>query len=151
MGSSPSRCTSLWMTPQDVAELLLASWVLSGPSDDLPIGQGALDRAVKGALEKGACPPAWGQELHFVDSRAGLRCAELEAVLDAAVSAELAHYVSPSFTTLRPTLSSRVARELLRHHEVSEADVRDWGTLLREALTKAEQDLSRLSSSRDQL
>ncbi len=127
------------MTPQDLAELLLASWVLSGPNDQIPIGQGLLDRALKGAIEKGAFL-AWGQ-LHFVDSRVGLRCAELEGILDAAIAAELAFYVSPSFTTIQPTFGLRVAQALLKRHEVDETDARTWGTLLRTSLVQAKQDL----------
>ena len=66
----------------DTAELLIASWILGGDDDRIPTSPGILDQALEIAVEDEACPPWVRDQLHFVDSRIGLQCVELPALLD---------------------------------------------------------------------
>lgn len=127
---------------QDIAELLLASWVLSHEEADvaepLPATQGLLDRALNQALSEGAFPQSWRQRLHFVDSRVGLKCVELGSVISAAQGATFTSDPNPSYEATQVKVRHWAARALLRRHrEVTEEQVKEWGLLLRRSLADA--------------
>jgi hypothetical protein len=131
---------------QDIAELLLASWVLSDedPADatPLPANQGVLDRALQQAIQNGAFPPSWQKRLHFVDSRVGLKCVELPSIIAVAQSAQFTSDPNPSYETTRSKVRLRAARALLRRHqEISEAQVKSWGEALHKAVADAKRTL----------
>ena len=132
---------------QDIAELLVASWVLSGQDrnapEPLPAPHGILDRALKQAMGAGAFPQEWAQRLHFVDSRVGLKCVELQAVIDVAQQAEFTSEPNPSYKATRVKICNRAARALLRRHgDITEEMATQWGALLHQAVeeTSAAQD-----------
>lgn len=141
---------------QDIAELLVASWVLSGAEgnapEPLPAPHGILDRALQQAMDAGAFPEDWAQRLHFVDSRVGLKCVELQAVIDVAQQAEFTSEPNPSYKATRIKIGSRAARALLRRHgNITEEMAMRWGALLHEAVeqtrTAQDQFLEELSAS----
>ena len=124
---------------QDIAELLIASWILAGDDEPGPLStsHGLLDRALRQALEKGAFPATWRERLHFVDSRTGLQCVELDGVIGAAQRAEFTQEPNPSYRETRIKIGPRAARILLRRQGVQEEDAKNWGRALHEALEAA--------------
>lgn len=132
---------------QDIAELLVASWVLSNdPSspESLPAVQGLLDRALYRAMEKGAYPESWRRRLHFVDARVGLKCVELNSVISAAQVAAFTSDPNPSYEATDMKVGVWAARQLLRRHAgVTEPQVKEWGVQLRTSLEEAKDELKR--------
>ncbi len=126
---------------QDIAELLVASWVLSDEEATprpLPASHGLLDRALQQAILKGGFPSSWADRLHFVDSRVGLQCVELPSVIAVAQRAEFTSEPNPSYKATRIKIGPRAARALLRRHEeVTEEQVKHWGSLLHSAVEEA--------------
>jgi len=115
---------------------VVAAWILGSDEERLPTSHGLLDRALKLAIERGAFP-LWGERLHFVDSRVGLQCIELPALLDWAQRAQLTTAPNPSYRTTQPQVSKRAARAMLRDLGVSEVDARGWGKILAAAVGEA--------------
>ena len=124
---------------QEIAELLVASWVLSHEKSAEPLPPAdVLDRALQNVTEDGAFPDWLRSSLHFVDSRVGLRCVELESVLNAAQRAEFTSDPNPSYSATDLKIGPRAARALLRRHkEVTVEMARDWGTRLQLAINHA--------------
>jgi len=130
---------------QDIAELLVASWVLSRDEDKvdpLPTSHGLLDRALRTAIAGGAFPKDWSKRLHFVDSRIGLQCVELDSIMGTAQRAEFTTEPNPSYETTHITISQSAARALLGRRGISEAEARSWGEVLHRALDDAKATLS---------
>ncbi len=119
---------------QDMAEVLVAAWVLSGHRKDaIPVSRGIFDRALQLAMHEGAFPETWRKLLHFVDARAGLMCVELEEILDAAQRATIVE-PNASYLILHVNILPQTARLLLRRQGISESDAASWGMLLRRGL-----------------
>jgi len=127
----------------DAAQLLVASWLLSGEdvTSSIPSSHGLLDRALQQAVESCAFPEWMRRDLHFTDSRIGLQCVELPSVLDWAQRSELTAAPNPSYQSVQTQISPRVARRLLRQLGISEEDAVVWGKALREGVEKAKNDL----------
>ena len=116
----------------DTTELLIASWILGGDGDRIPTSQGILDRALKVAVEDKTCPPWVRDQLHFVDSRIGLQCVELPALLDWAQRAQLTSAPNPSYQSTQVQISGKAARQMLPDLDVTEKEATEWGRLLRQ-------------------
>ena len=125
----------------DMAQLLVSCWVLSGDDCSIPTSHGLLDRALRSVTADEAFPEWMRHELHFVDSRIGLQCVELPAVLDWAQRAELTSAPNPSYETTHIQVSDRVARQLIRHLGITEEEATTWGRGLRDAIDEAKQKL----------
>ena len=115
----------------DTTEFLVSCWILSGDDEPIPTSQGILDRALQRAVENESCPSWVRNQLHFVDSRIGLQCVELPALLDWAQRAQLTTAPNPSYQSTQVQVSRRVARRMLRDLNVTEGEAENWGTLLR--------------------
>ncbi|HEX9620481.1 MAG TPA: hypothetical protein VF989_10110 [Polyangiaceae bacterium] len=129
---------------QDIAELLVASWVLSQEGEEvepLPTSHSLLDRALDEALKKGAFPKSWQQRLHFVDSRIGLQCVELQAVIEVAQQAEFTSEPNPSYKATHIKVGPRTARALLRRHSIPIDTAKRWGAVLHGAVGTAKATL----------
>jgi len=133
---------------QDIAEVLVSSWVLTAKADEheeldaLPATQqGVLDRALEAAVTAGAFPADWRERLHFVDSRTGLQCVELDAVISAAQRALFTQDPNPSYSETRTKIDPRVARLLLRRYKIKDAQAIEWGEKLREAVAAARETM----------
>jgi len=83
--------------------------------------------------------------LRFTDSRVGIQCVELPAILDWAQSAELTSAPNPSYSVAEIKVSAQAARVLLRRLKVEEEDARHWGMLLKHEVDSAAQT-SRLAA-----
>ena len=116
----------------DATEVLIASWILGGGDARIPTSQGILDRALKIAVRHNACPSSIRAQLHFVDSRIGLRCVELPALLDWAQRAQLTTAPNPSYQSTQVQISHKAAQQILQSLGVSEHEAAQWGTHLRE-------------------
>ena len=126
----------------DATELLIASWILGGGDDRIPTSHGILDRALKVAVEHEACPPSLRAHLHFVDSRIGLRCVELPALLDWAQRAQLTTAPNPSYHSTQVQVTPKAARRILSSLGVTEAEAAKWGAHLRQAVTDVARSMS---------
>ena len=115
----------------DISEILVASWALAGGEDRIPTSHGILDRALKEAVRHEACPPWVRQSLHFVDSRIGLQCVELPALLDWAQRAHLTSTPNPSCQSTQIQISKAAALDLLSDLDVTEENAKLWGRNLR--------------------
>jgi hypothetical protein len=117
----------------NITQLLVSSLILSGISK-IPTSHGLLDRALKAAYDEGAFPDWVRREMHFVDSRIGLQCIELQEILTWAQNAELTTAPNPSYRYADVQISSRAANQLLRRIGVSEDHARQWGAVLQNHL-----------------
>ena len=126
----------------DTTEVLVASWILGDGGDRIPTSHGILDRALKTAFERGAFPPWLREQLHFVDSRIGLQCVELPALLDWAQRAQLTTAPNPSYQSTQVQISSDAAREILSDLDVSEDEAVEWGQLLRQSVDETNSSMS---------
>ena len=119
----------------EATEVLIASWILAGGDDRIPTSHGVLDRALEIAVAHQACPSAIRGQLHFVDSRIGLRCVELPALLDWAQRAQLTTTANPSYDSTQVQISPKAAQQILHSLGVAEQDAVQWGTHLRQTVT----------------
>ena len=126
----------------DTTELLIASWILGGDDDRIPTSHGILDRALKTAVEHEACPHWIRSQLHFVDSRIGLQCVELPAILDWAQRAQLTSAPNPSYHSTQVQISARAARQLLPNLDVTEQAAINWGKALRHAVNEVSNSMT---------
>lgn len=115
----------------DIAEILVASWALAGGEGRIPTSHGILDRALKEAVQHNSCPPWVSGSLHFVDSRIGLQCVELPALLDWAQRAHLTSAPNPSYQSTQIQISRAAAQDLLSGLDVTEHNAKIWGKHLR--------------------
>lgn len=125
---------------QDIAELLVASWVLSADKDVDPLPAstyGVLDRALQQALEHDAFPSDWKTRLHFVCSVTGIQCVELDDIIGAAQRAEFTQEPNPSYRATKIKISPHAANALVRRHEFDADKVRQWGVVLRTSVKDA--------------
>lgn len=122
----------------DIAQLLVACWTLSGKENKIPTSHGLLDRVLEAACNTNKLPEWACKELHFVDSRIGLQCVELPAILDWAQKAELTKAPNPSYKFAEIQVSEWVAKKLLKQLKVSEDNAIKWGRSLRASLDKEE-------------
>lgn len=120
-----------------LAELLVACWVVSGQDARIPSSHGLLDRAIYAALKQGAFPEWLHESLHFVDSRVGLQCVEVPAILDWAQRAQLTTAPNPSYQYTQVQVSSWLAQRLLRTQNVSRENAEQWGQVLRSSMEAA--------------
>ena len=122
--------------PLDTIEVLITSWILAGEGDRdrIPTSHGILDRALRAAIERGAFPSWIREELNFVDSRIGLQCVELPALLNWAQRAQLTTAPNPTYHWTQVQISHSAARRILSEIEVSEEEAIEWGGILREAV-----------------
>ena len=127
----------------DVAELLIASWILGGIDEDdrLPTSHGILDRALELAVSRGAFPPQVRDELHFVDSRVGLRCVELPEILVWAQRALLTTVPNPTYQSTQIQISPKAACQILSELGYAKDDATEWGSLLRRAIDEVREEM----------
>jgi len=125
-----------------LAQLIIACWKIAGDASRIPTSHGILDRALKTVVDKGGFPQWARERLHFVDSRIGLQCAELPAILEWAQRAQLTTAPNPSYETTEVQVSNRVARSLLLDLDIAEASASAWGLDLRKAIDDARSDLA---------
>ena len=116
----------------DTSEFLVSCWILSGDDERIPTSQGILDRALQAAVESESCPSWVRDQLHFVDSRIGLQCVELPALLVWAQRAQLTSAPNPLYHSTQVQVSHRVARRMLSDLDVIEGEAENWGKLLRQ-------------------
>jgi len=120
---------------QDLTEVMVASWILGGEDERIPTFGGHFDRALRTALEQGAFGD-WGRELHFVDSRVGLRCVELPSLLNWAQRAQLTTTPDMSSSWTQVVVGARAARLMLTDLGVAVSEATAWGKLLRTAVVE---------------
>ena len=126
----------------DTTELLIASWILGGEGNQIPTSHGILDRALMAAVEDKTCPPWVRAQLHFVDSRIGLQCVELPALLDWAQRAQLTSAPNPSYQSTQVQISGKAARRMLLDLDVTEKEAIEWGTLLRKIVDEVSSSMT---------
>ena len=136
------------MNSLHAATQVILSSLLLARETRIPTSHGLLDKGLKTAIEKGAFPPWVHESLHFADSRIGLQCVELPAMLKWAQSAELTEEPNPSYQYAQFQVSERVARYLLQRLKVDEPDAKRWGELLVECIAAEEQAADSFQAAR---
>ena len=126
----------------DTTELLIASWILGDGGPRIPTSHGILDRALKKAVEHERCPPWVRDQLHFVDSRIGLQCVELPALLDWAQRAQLTSAPNPSYQSTQVQISSEAARQMLLDLDVTEEAAVGWGKFLQQLVGEVQSSMT---------
>lgn len=124
------------MNLQRLADIIVASWVVSQGKRKLPAAQGVLDRALREAVSRGAFPGAF-QELRFNETAFGVYSPELEAALDWANSALLTSSPNPSYESAEINLSREAAIAILDEYGVSIENATAWGQELAAALERS--------------
>ncbi|MCY4259986.1 MAG: hypothetical protein OXC91_06950 [Rhodobacteraceae bacterium] len=114
----------------DISEFLVACWALVDRGNRIPTSHGILDRALKEAVDNDACPSWVRDGLNFVDSRIGLQCIELPALLDWAQRAQLTSAPNPSYQSAQIEVSKEAAARLVQDLGVDVEDARHWGVVL---------------------
>lgn len=131
----------------DVTELIIASWLLGGSNNRIPTSHGILDRALETAVKEGAFPPWLREELHFSDSRIGLQCVELPALLDWAQRAQLTTAPNPSYQSTQVQITKSAARQILSTLKISVEDAESWGRQLQMAADNASRSVAQYPQS----
>ena len=123
----------------DIAEFLVASWILGGDDErgEIPTTHGELDQALLSVAQSEACPGWVRDPLHFVGARAGLRCVELPEILAWGHRAHLLTTPHPWSQAARVQIGRAAARKLIVALTPCEGDARTWGAELRHAVDDA--------------
>ena len=122
---------------QEVGELLIAAWVLSGrgAEREFPLHDNLMDRALYWTVRNGSVPRTAAGRLHFGGAADSTYCVELEQILAQACHRRLLarHPESPGI--LEVIATPQVANGILRRVQVNHADAVRWGRMLRDAVT----------------
>lgn len=134
----------------EIADVLIASWILSGDGQQgevtrIPTSHGLLDRALKKTVERNALPDWVKSNLHFVDSRTGLLCVELDSILNMAQRVNLTSAPNPTYRCAEVQVGASVARQLLRDLNISVEAGKEWGKILRAEVATALADFGQTS------
>ncbi len=127
-----------------IAQLLVSSWALSGDEEHnkIPTSHGLLDQAIKALWDKKDLPEWAAQELHFANSRIGLQCVELPAILDWAQLADLTSVPNPWYQVTQVQVTRPTARRLLKKLPVNEQEVAELGKKLRSEIERLKSGFS---------
>jgi hypothetical protein len=134
----------------ELSQLIVSCWLMA-TDDPIPTSHGILDRALYDVCNKGGLPEWARRHLHFADSRVGLQCVELPAVLDRAQKAQLTTAPNPSYSVTEARISQEMARRVLRKLNVCEADAAEWGRWLLEAVTRASDEAASFGTHQSSL
>jgi uncharacterized protein (UPF0147 family) len=127
-------------TMLELAQLVVASWIIANEGEkEIPSADGVFDLALNKASADPAFPD-WGRTmLHFVPSRFGLQCLEVETLFSVAGKAKLTNDPNPLYVRTEVATTPRVARWLLSRLDVSKEDAARIGIALRAGVQEAEQ------------
>lgn len=115
------------------AELLVSAWALSTGDKQIPSSHGILDRALQQAIKDNAFEGV-SAFVSFADSRVGVRCVELPAVLELAQRLELTASPNPSYQYTSVQITGWLATELVEELGLDVGTVARWGSTLRSAI-----------------
>ena len=125
-----------------IAQLITCCWRLADNDHArIPTSHSILDRALRKVVAEGDAPIWLSAGLTFVDSRIGLQCVELPAILEWAQRAQLTSAPNPSYETTEVQISPRVALRLLATLGISEDVGRDIGNRLKEYAAEVQHEL----------
>ncbi len=123
------------MRAQYIADVLVSAWTLAERDTPLPTGTGVLDRALKTAIEEGAFPQ-FKDELRFVRTRVGVRCAQLESILSWAQASGQTSDPNSSYEVTEMKTSKHFAQRVLAEHQIDPELACTWGRTLSKAIEK---------------
>lgn len=125
-----------------IAQLITCCWRLADNGHArIPTSHSILDRALRKVIAEVDGPDWLTTGLTFVDSRIGLQCVELPAILEWAQRAQLTSAPNPSYETTEVQISPRVASRFLANLGVSEDVGRNLGNKLREYAAEVQHEL----------
>jgi hypothetical protein len=135
-------------TMLELAQLVVASWIIANEGKkEIPSADGIFDLALKRASSDPAFPD-WGRSmLHFVPSRFGLQCLEVETLFSVAGKAKLTTDPNPLYVRTEVATTARVARWLLSRLDVSAEAAERIGFALQAGVLEAEQKQAVAASS----
>jgi hypothetical protein len=115
-------------------DLLIASWVISGDRNrTIPLAMPSFSVALQKAIQEGAFS-GFLVDLTFVSTPVGLRCEQLNEIVDLGLSSLLLSAPNPTYRLTSITVSREAAIAILDEHGVSIGDATQWGDLLRRAV-----------------
>jgi hypothetical protein len=116
----------------NLAELIVASWKLANANERIPTSHGILDRALHDLIDHAPDIPNWVKEsLTFADTRVGLRCLELPAILDSAQESFLTSEPNPTYVSTAVKIDELVSLRILRELGLEPEQARTWGRRLK--------------------
>ncbi len=125
-----------------IAQLITCCWRLADNGQArIPTSHSILDRALRKVIAEVDAPDWLSTGLTFVDSRIGLQCVELPAILEWAQRAQLTSAPNPSYETTEVQISPRVASRFLASLGISEDVGRSLGNKLREYAAEVQHEL----------
>jgi hypothetical protein len=125
-----------------IAQLIACCWRIADNSNSrIPTSHSILDRALRKVISDVDSPEWLNKGLTFVDSRIGLQCVELPAILEWAQRAQLTSAPNPSYETTEVQISPRVASRFLASLGISEDVGRSLGNKLKEYAAEVQQEL----------
>jgi hypothetical protein len=133
------------MAPLELAEVMVASWVLGGAEQPMPAAAGWLDRSLHGAVQAGAFG-IYAKKLRFIETALGLRCAEADAIVEWAQRAQLLGAPRPGQRAAEVRVGPKLARRILKERGIQEEEATAWGRRLRQAAHIAERELQNFAA-----
>lgn len=115
-----------------LAELIVSCWKLGNGNQRIPTSHGVLDRALKALVEQGKLPEWAIDSLTFADTRVGLRCLELPAILACARESRISFEPSPTCLTTAIKVDETTCRRMLRDMQLTEDAAKAIGRALKE-------------------
>jgi len=125
-------------TALDLAELLVSCWKIGAGQAKIPTSHWILDRALKDLVDNGSLPDWARNSLHFVDSRIGLQCIELQGILEWAQGAQLTTAPNPTYRYAEIAISKEAASIFLRRLGITKTDAELWGSQLHDSVERAQ-------------
>lgn len=129
-------------TSHRLAELLVVAWRLGTDSDRIPTSHGILDRALRSVHGADALPKWAVDELHFTDSRVGLQCVELPAILEWAQRSQLTTAPNPSYESAQVQISPWLAESMVDDLDLTMDELKSLGGHLAKAVEEAKRELN---------
>lgn len=117
-------------TVNELAQMLISSWVLARPEDPLPTSDGILDAALQECVRDGEFPVWFRDRLRFSSDVSGVRCIELAAILEEAQASKLTEAPNPTYTRTVVRATQFMAESMAFDLDLPVADVETWGKAL---------------------
>lgn len=123
-------------TVNELAQMLISSWVMVRPQAPLPTSEGILDAALLECVGRGEFPKWFRDRLRFSNDVSGVRCIELAAILEEAQASKLTEAPNPTYTRTVVRATPFMAESMAFELDVAVEDVQSWGRSLVDAVDR---------------
>lgn len=133
---------------QQLAEFLVIAWRFGATEERIPTSHGILDRALLDIHDQSLLPEWVANELHFTDSRVGLKCVELPEILEWAQRTQLTSSPNPSYESTAIQISESAARIIASDSGYEEESLKSLGKALCRSVQRAKKEQEEFEQSR---